>query len=171
MKYDSYGRSLVSEQDLCDMLYKDSGVNISKFLLDKPASAFNQAVKHFHYESALLNHAVPLTCTVEEFDRKNQANWLMPESYKKMDIAQWILDQCTTQEELQRVGQELLLYQERDLFPLLQYLKYLVDTLRKNNVIWGVGRGSSVASYVLYLIGVHRINSIKYELQIDEFLK
>jgi DNA polymerase III alpha subunit len=69
------------------------------------------------------------------------------------------------------VGQELLLYSERDLFPLLQYLKYLVDTLRANKIVWGVGRGSSVASYVLYLLGVHKINSIKYELEIDEFLK
>jgi DNA polymerase III alpha subunit len=57
------------------------------------------------------------------------------------------------------------------MFVLLQYLKYLVDTMRKNNIIWGVGRGSSVASYVLYLIGIHRINSLYYDLSIDEFLK
>jgi DNA polymerase III alpha subunit len=69
------------------------------------------------------------------------------------------------------VGQELLLYQERDLFNLLRYLKYLVDTLRKNNLVWGVGRGSSVASYVLFLLGVHKINSIYYDLSVDEFLK
>jgi DNA polymerase III alpha subunit len=81
------------------------------------------------------------------------------------------LDLCQIDAELQRVGQELLLYQERDLFDLLRYLKYLVDTLRKNNVVWGVGRGSSVASYVLFLIGVHRIDSLYYDLNIDEFLK
>jgi len=50
-------------------------------------------------------------------------------------------------------------------------LKYLVDTLRKNNVIWGVGRGSSVASYVLFLLGVHKIDSLYYNLDIEEFLK
>ena len=54
---------------------------------------------------------------------------------------------------------------------LLKYLKYLVDTMRENKIVWGVGRGSSVASYVLYLIGVHKIDSIKYELDIKEFLK
>ena len=32
--------------------------------------------------------------------------------------------------------------------------------MRENNIVWGVGRGSPVASYVLFLIGVHRINSI-----------
>jgi len=88
-----------------------------------------------------------------------------------MDIAEYVLGLCRADHELQRVGQELLLYQERNLFDLLRYLKYLVDTLRKNNVVWGVGRGSSVASYVLFLIGVHKIDSLYYNLDIEEFLK
>ena len=95
----------------------------------------------------------------------------MPDEYRNMDIAKWVLEQCQTQAELQRTGTELLLFQEKNLFTLLCYLKYLVDTMRKHNVLWGVGRGSSVASYVLYLIGVHRINSLYYDLPIDEFLK
>ena len=90
---------------------------------------------------------------------------------RKLDIAQHILDLCTTDPELQRVGQELLLYQERDLFDLLRYLKYFVDTMRANSVVWGLGRGSSTASYVLYLLGVHKINSMYYDLPIEEFLK
>jgi DNA polymerase III alpha subunit len=57
------------------------------------------------------------------------------------------------------------------MFMLLCYMKYLVDTMRKHNIVWGVGRGSSVSSYVLYLIGIHRINSLTYDLSIDEFLK
>jgi DNA polymerase III alpha subunit len=95
----------------------------------------------------------------------------MPQEYKDFDIAQYVLELCKTQEELQRVGQELLLYQDRNLFMLLRFMKYLVDTLRKNNIVWGVGRGSSVASFVLYLIGVHKINSLYYDLDITEFLK
>jgi DNA polymerase III alpha subunit len=81
------------------------------------------------------------------------------------------LELCVTDAELQRVGEELLLYQERDLFDLLRYMKYLVDVMRTNHVIWGVGRGSSVASYVLYLLGVHRINSMFYDLDLREFLR
>jgi DNA polymerase III alpha subunit len=69
------------------------------------------------------------------------------------------------------VGEELILYQERNLFDLLRFLKYLIDTLKKNKIVWGVGRGSSVASYVLYLLGVHKINSLYYDLDIKEFLK
>jgi DNA polymerase-3 subunit alpha len=95
----------------------------------------------------------------------------MPDSYKQLDIAQHILDLCTTDTELQRCGHELLLYQERDLFDLLRFLKYLVDTMSEHQVIWGVGRGSSVASYVLYKLGVHRIDSMFYELDVEEFLR
>jgi len=69
------------------------------------------------------------------------------------------------------VGKELLMYQKRDLFMLLQYMKYLVDLMRENNIVWGVGRGSSVSSFVLFLIGIHRINSLYYDLDIEEFLK
>ena len=105
------------------------------------------------------------------FDKEAQARWKMPEAYKQLDIAEYILGLCNTEAELQRCGHELLLYQERDLFNLLRYLKYFVDTMRSNGVVWGLGRGSSVASYVLYLIGVHKINSLYYDLDIGEFLK
>jgi DNA polymerase III alpha subunit len=95
----------------------------------------------------------------------------MPDDYKKLDIAEYVLSLCKSQAELQRVGQELLLYQERNLFDLLRFLKFLVDRLRQHKIVWGVGRGSSVSSYVLYLLGVHKIDSLYYDLDIQEFLK
>ena len=109
--------------------------------------------------------------TVEEFDIMKQNSWHMPEEYKNLDIAEYILSLCDTDVQLQRCGQELLLFQERNLFDLLRYLKYLVDIMRSHNMIWGVGRGSSVASYVLYLLGVHRIDSMFYDLEPTEFLR
>ena len=112
-----------------------------------------------------------VSLSVDEYDMMNQRNWLMPEEYKQIDIAQHVIDLCKTDAEIQRAGQELLMFQERNLFNLLKYLKYLVDTMRDNNVIWGVGRGSSVASYVLYLLGVHRIDSMYYDLDPGEFLR
>ena len=54
---------------------------------------------------------------------------------------------------------------------LLNYMIYLVDFMRENKIVWGVGRGSSVASYVLYLIGVHKIDSLYYDLDVAEFLR
>ena len=95
----------------------------------------------------------------------------MPDKYKNLDIATHVLGLCQSEAELQRCGAELMLYQERDLFDLLRYLAYLVSVMRENRIIWGVGRGSSVASYVLYKLGVHRIDSLCYNLNIGEFLR
>jgi hypothetical protein len=109
--------------------------------------------------------------TLVEFDHQRQAEWLMPPEYRCMDIAAYVLGLCDNDAQLQRAGQELLMFQERDLFPMLRYLKYLVDVMREHSMIWGVGRGSSVASYVLYLMGVHRIDSLYYDLDPGEFLR
>jgi DNA polymerase III alpha subunit len=136
---------------------------------------YNQSREMTYSDLPILKRYVPVDykddVPVELFDHVQQSNWYMPDEYQQLDIAQWLLDQCSTDAELQRVGEELLLYQERDLFNLLRYLKYFVDTMRKNGVVWGLGRGSSVSSYVLYLIGVHKINSMYYDLPIKEFLK
>jgi DNA polymerase III alpha subunit len=109
--------------------------------------------------------------SVPDWDSLQQRRWHMPDHYKDIDIAEHVLNLCSTDAELQRVGHELMMYQERNLFDLLKYLHYLVDIMKQNNVIWGVGRGSSVSSYVLYLLGVHRINSMFYDLDPSEFLR
>lgn len=111
------------------------------------------------------------TQSVEEFDHRCQSTWYMPEQYRNMDIAEHVLSLCCSDAERQRCGQELILFQERNLFDLLRYLVYLVDVMRDNQLIWGVGRGSSVASFVLYKLGVHRIDSLYYELDPQEFLR
>jgi hypothetical protein len=170
MKYDAYGRSFTDSNELCDLLYKNPNLDLSLFLVENPQE-FNKSRSELHADVPNLFGYVTLADSVEEFDLRFQRNWHMPVEYKELDIAEYILSLCTQDYELQRVAEELLMYQERDLFNLLRYLKYLVDTLRKNNLVWGVGRGSSVASYVLFLLGVHKINSLYYELSIDEFLK
>ena len=125
-------------------------------------------------DTVKLDNVMPETdasLSVDEYDLMNQHNWLMPEEYKQIDIAQHVIDCCKTDAEIQRAGEELLMFQQRNLFNLLKYLRYLVDTMKTNNIIWGVGRGSSVASYVLYLLGVHRVDSMYYDLDPKEFLR
>lgn len=96
----------------------------------------------------------------------------IPQHYLELDVSEFIRALTpTNQQSLDRVEMELELFRTRNLFPVLQLLIYIVDTMRKNNIVWGVGRGSSVASYCLYLLGVHKIDSLKYNLNIREFLK
>ena len=172
MKYDNFGQTYVSSTELCELLYKNPDIDLDRFFVED-WDRYNSAVKQLFADLPLVQeyHPLPDNYSMQTFHKTKQDQWNMPQDYQQLDIAKWLLDRCATQQELQRVGQELLLYQERNLFPLLRQLKYLVDTWRANNVVWGVGRGSSVASYVLYLIGVHRINSIYYDLDIEEFLR
>jgi hypothetical protein len=170
MKYDQYGRGYTDSNELCNLLYRNPTLDLSLFLVEDPQE-FNKSKHELHADVPSLKGYVSLSDSVEWFDERFQAKWRMPDEYKDLDIAAYVLGLCKEDYELQRVGEELLLFQERNAFDLLRYMKYLVDTLRKNNVVWGVGRGSSVASYVLFLLGVHKINSLYYELSIDEFLK
>jgi DNA polymerase III alpha subunit len=170
MKYDAYGDNYADDDDVCVMLYKNPKLDFTLVNSINP-DIYNIALKELSLEYDKLSLYRKRTESLEEYHHKNTSQWFMPQKYLDLDIAKYVLDLCKTEEELQRVGQELLLYQERNLFDLLRFLKYLVDTLRENKVVWGVGRGSSVSSYVLFLIGVHKINSLYYDLSIDEFFK
>lgn len=111
--------------------------------------------------------------TPEEYDSIATASWKTPEDYQISDeeLITWLFEQCSNDDEYNRVLLELNMYEERGLYPLLKHLIYLVDHFRKNNIVWGVGRGSSVSSYILFLIGIHRVDSLKFNLDIKDFLK
>ena len=110
----------------------------------------------------------------------SKGNWTkdfnIPQYYKDINVKEYItrLIPASGQDVkiiTERVDMELAEFEARNLFPVLQMLIYIIDTMRKNNLVWGVGRGSSVASYILYLMGVHKVDSVKYNLHIKEFLK
>ena len=168
MRTDIYGQIILSEQDICEAMLQSPDRILSKIYIDQPININDELELN---EIPVFVEYVNSSETIEEFDQRLQNNWHMTEEYKTFDIAQWVLEQCKTDHERQRVGEELLMYLDRNLFSLLQYIKYLVDTMRKHNIVWGVGRGSSVSSYVLYLIGIHKIDSMYYDLDIKEFLR
>ena len=95
----------------------------------------------------------------------------MPDAYKTLNVYEFIKNLVKTDDEKQRIAIEMTMFEERKMMDVLRFLIYLVDSMRKNKIVWGVGRGSSVASYVLFLIGIHKVNSLKYNLDIKEFLK
>lgn len=168
MKTDIYGQQIFSEIDLCIAYMQEPSRSFKEVITDR----LIEFPKDLEIDvKPKLTVYVDPKISIEEFDNIKMSNWYMPVEYQNFDIAKFVLDQCSSESELQRAGEELLLFQERDMFPLLRYLKYLVDLMRENNIVWGVGRGSSVASFVLFLLGVHKINSMYYGLDIEEFLK
>ena len=175
MEFDKLGKVHYTTQDVMSGLYQNDilldEVSISD---ENEVRLFNDSVNRLYsdYGHLLLKSTEDYDdATVEAFDSDNQSNWYMPQEYKDLDIAEYVIGLCKTDAELQRVGEELMLFQDRNMFPLLQFLKYFVDTVQDSNLVMGVGRGSSVASYVMYLMNVHRIDSLFYGLDIKEFLR
>ena len=70
-----------------------------------------------------------------------------------------------------RIFLELEEYELKGLTDILRLAIFIVDTFEDNSIIWGPGRGSSCCSYLLFLIGLHDVDSIVYELDIYEFLR
>jgi hypothetical protein len=173
MKQNNFGQLVFSENDVCDLVMQGRNIESLKHVVVDPSIDLEDLIMQVERPESLMTWTFPYDAetSVPEFHARQQLTWHMPDEYKKIDIAQHVLSLCNGEAELQRCGQELLLYQERDLFDLLRYLKYLVDTMVVNRIIWGVGRGSSVASFVLYKLGVHRINSLHYNLDVGEFLR
>ena len=152
---------LNDEQVGIEMLYRNKSIQDVPFLED--------VVKRYNSVCEELN-IIPIT---------SESNWSkefnIPQHYKELDVEEYIrglVPQSNgNNQATARVEMELAEFNARNLYPVLQLLIYIIDTMRKNNLIWGVGRGSSVASYVLFLLGIHKVDSIKYNLDIREFLK
>ena len=168
--FDGYGRIRLDSDQLADLLYQNLDLRLEDFSVTNPAE-YNTAIEFFHLPWAKLRRLNYDSQSIEEFDKINQNQWFMPNFYQNLDIEQWLRDKCTNEDQLKRVDLELTKFNQYNMINVLKYLKYLVDTLIEHNIVWGVGRGSSVASYCLYLIGIHRIDSIKFDLDINEFLK
>lgn len=171
MIIDRYGRVSLTEQEAFEGLYTAK-------LKSLDGVSIHGNIEQYNAGRSLNADKIPKLSTIENledigiefFDESNQCDWFMPDEYCP-NLVEMLYGLCETDEQKDRVTKELELFIQHGMFDLLFYLKYLVDTMRENNIVWGVGRGSSVASYVLYLIGVHKIDSIKYELDIHEFLK
>jgi DNA polymerase III alpha subunit len=166
---DKYQRYQSDESTGMEMLYHNRDINKVGFLSTEDTTKFNKFAEEFGIkELEILGE--------EDFDRIN--TYIIPQQYKDLDVVGYIkelvpngVDGTDNAETSQRVDMELTEYKARNLYPVLRVLIYIIETMRRNNLVWGIGRGSSIASYVLFLLGIHKVNSIKYNLDIKEFLK
>lgn len=166
---DKFKRPMTDETVGIEMLYKNKSFVNTEFMESEDIKLYNENCAEFDIEKVQI-------LTDEDFDRIN--TYLIPKHYLDIDVEDYVrklvsnrVDGTDNAEASQRVEMELTEYKARNLYPVLKVLIYIIDTMRRNNLVWGIGRGSSIASYVLFLLGVHKVNSIKYNLDIKEFLK
>ena len=168
-KINDHGDVIFSEEDVIELLYTDPNFDISKLYLND-INKYSDSLKELGIDLPVIS-TVPKRPKPAEFDKQNCDNWHMPDKYYQINVLQWLLDKCQNDEEKMRVQMEYDLFEKKNFIRVLQFLIYFIDTLRANNMVWGVGRGSSVASFCLFLIGVHKINPMLYNLDITEFLR
>jgi DNA polymerase III alpha subunit len=106
-------------------------------------------------------------------------SWNLPKKYEELDVIQYVLDKhieltdnmddCEIINRYNRLVSELKIYKEVNKLDMLKSIIYIVDQLDQNDIVYGVGRGSSISSYVLYVIGIHDIDSYEFDLDINDF--
>lgn len=105
-------------------------------------------------------------------------DWTIPDQYINLDIIEYvqhkadhyiITNNVEQNNVYDRISLEFKLYEKYKLFDLLKTLIYIINTFEENSCVYA-GRGSSVSSFILYLIGVHDVDSLEYELEIHDFL-
>lgn len=167
MKLDKFNNPIFNDEDIFNAIYEGNILKLPELMVENSEEInILQNIAEFKFtDKPTYDHSI------EEYDLIQQSSWFMPSEYYTFDIKEYCISKCTTEHQVQRVNDEINAYESQNLIQLLQWLKYFVDTCNDNNIFWGVGRGSSVSSYVLYLIGVHRIDSIKYNLDWKEFLR
>ena len=110
-------------------------------------------------------------------------NFLITEYYKSLELESFFI-QCLSKHRtyvkmskkkkllaVERIYTELELYKSKSMEDVLKTAIYIVDTFKHNQVVWGPGRGSSCCSYLLFLIGLHDVDSMEFDLDINEFLR
>ena len=149
MLFDKFNNLIFEEEDIFSIIYQGNLDYLNLIQVDKTS-----AIREFEKNTGIVLNAANTALnhlSISEYDKMQQDEWFMPDEYKQLDIENWILEQCSSVEQIVRVQEELLAFYEKNLINLLRWLKYLVDTCRQHNIIWGVGRGSSTASYCLLL--------------------
>ena len=164
MKLDNLGLPRFADRDIIDLIYKGNANKIGNIFAESTAEVklFNKIMEDLRGGIQIKEYQ-EMNVEKTEFDGILQNEWFMPETYKKLNIEEYLSTIVSIKSpEWKVVSEELVEFKKRNMYPLLQFLVYLVDFMRDNKIVWGVGRGSSVASYVLYAIGIHKINPIQY---------
>lgn len=158
------GRVCVTEIGLVELLYR--GQDISGMWCDDARSTEEWQAAARDCDSPAVG---PTGKDPKPVDTPR--TWLTPEPYATIDLTDWCLSRCRDDDQRIRALSEIAEFERRGMVPVMRHMIYCVDRWRDAGVVWGVGRGSSVSSFVLHLIGINRINPMEHDLDFGEWLK
>lgn len=159
--FDSQGLSHVTNQGIIELAYQKK--------LDHSLFEWQDQTAKAHYAKVCeyLDYWPMRLDTPDVLDRQ----WFTPEDYQHLDLDAYVLSRCKNDQQITRAQLELKIIHELGVAHIFKHLIYLVTQWRSQNLVWGVGRGSSVSCFVLYAIGLNKINPLDYDLDHGEFFK
>lgn len=108
--------------------------------------------------------------------------WKLPPEFLSLDVEQHVsvvfgerltglaYDSAQTEEAITRVARELAEFEARGLTDLLRVIIFVMSRFKETGQVYGVGRGSSCASFVLFILGLHAVDPIKFNVPLEEFM-
>lgn len=164
------GETVFDGDKIYELLYQGKHINY-EVTDSNDIDLYNQIMEKYGLIDKKIETYTYTTKDFDDFHSERQQEWSMPIGYLNIDLLEYFSNKNLTDIEMERVSVELSYFEKYNCSDVLRFLIYLVDVMRKHKIVWGVGRGSSVSSFCLYLIGIHKINSIKYGLELEEFFK
>jgi DNA polymerase III alpha subunit len=155
----------VSADKITEMIVR--GVELSKIRV----LSVNDDVEKFNSISS--DEKINVYSDNEDIDLSYK--WLIPEEYMKIDLDKYVQNLINSlPTEISEIGEirlknELQEFKRRNMLDFLRTIIFIVSVLKSKNIICGVGRGSSCASYLLFKIGLHSVDSLKYNISLTEF--
>ena len=176
MIVDEYGQVYLKTKEITDKFYSDENFKTKSLFLedDHEYKLHNKNCTQFEIDPLVKPNKPDIDPV--EYHKLLSSDWHMPDKYKNLDV----LDFCCKKLEqknlisfdyVQILNKEYNEFKQRNMIDVLRFMCYLMDQIEQKDIVTGVGRGSSVSSLVLYLIGVHHIDPVKYKLNYKEFLR
>jgi len=175
--------------DLNDRIITDEGEVVAKYelLVQKALSGevFTELLALPHPDIETYNrvsgYETPITTWEDDTlplrgPAPETFEWTIPKRYQELDITDLCIEglvnkRVNKDEYVNRLSWELKRMEEMGMFPFVRCLVYVTDKLREADVVWGVGRGSSCASLVMFLLDINRVDPVKYGIPAEEFFK
>jgi DNA polymerase III alpha subunit len=159
------GDSILKPDKILEKILNGSKVN------NICTSEITDDIKQFNLTSLIK---IEVKTELKNFDHC----WNIPKYYKNINVLEYVINKYINMYgkfddigKYNRIIHEMQLFKKYKLYDFLKTLIYINETFENQNIIKGVGRGSSVASYVLYIVGIHMIDSYKYNLEFSEFIR
>jgi len=179
MNVDAYGQVKFDNKEILEKTYLMENQSVFGFMNDLDEIAkWNENCSHFDLRP--INTAQEIDQDPMEYHSNKSYAWKMPVEFLNFDPIEYCSNELikrsiNKQEYIDYLINELKSWEKimttQSAMNLFRFLHYLIQTCEKNNIVTGVGRGSSVSSLILFLLGVHHVDPVKYNLDYNEFLR